>query len=153
MTIQIDPVLRAIRDLEQAVADLYGWYAEIFDDNTEARDFFRHMQRQEIKHRDLVEFERRLVRGNSSFFQEVQIDEKEIRDVITSIDKHISEGVFNIIDALEFALSVEKSAVESFYKTALVQSNPGVESLMKNLSVADDGHVNRLMSFVSSLSS
>ena len=146
---QIEPILRALRDLEQAAADLYGFYAEIFSDNSEARQFFLHMQKQEIKHRDIVEFEHRLVMGNSDSFGEVPIDDRDIRKVIESIEQHISEGIFDIRDAFDFALELEESAVESFYKTALAQSNPKLQSMIDHLTEADSGHVKQLKNFAS----
>ncbi|MCP4603174.1 MAG: hypothetical protein GY847_22115 [Proteobacteria bacterium] len=149
---KIITVLNYLRKLEQAAADLYGWYAEIFDDIPEARDFFYDMKKQEIQHRDMIDFERRLIVGNSLEFRDVSIDKAHIRATIDVIEEHISEGIFEIREALDFAVMLEETAAETHYKTSIVQSNPSLAKLIKTLTDSDKGHIDRLKAFAKRMS-
>ncbi len=149
---RITTVLEYLRKLEQAAADLYGWYAEIFDDIPEARDFFTEMKEAEIQHRDIVDFERRLVIGNSYSFKDVPIDETDLLGMIHIVEKHMKEGVFQLKDALDFAVMLEESAAEAHYKTSVVQSNPSLAELIKSLTNDDKEHLERLRTFAKRMS-
>jgi rubrerythrin len=71
----------------------------------------------------------------------------DIQATIDLIEQHISEGVFEIMDALKFAIQLENSAAEIHYRTATVQSNHDIAKLVKALTKDDKAHSEKLRSF------
>ncbi len=144
---RIATILKHLSELEQAAADLYEWYAKIFDDIPEAVAFFESMKRQEIDHRNIVDFQRRLTIHNSGTFDDIELDVSEIQAAIAAIEAHISGGVFDLQDALDFACALERSAAETHYKNAASKSNPELARLMRTLAKHDNEHHKKMEDF------
>jgi rubrerythrin len=144
---KLSMVLKNAAELEESVAGLYDWYAQIFDDIPEANAFFLTMKREELDHLNKVEFQRRIVDQNPRVFKDLPLETGEIQATIKMIEQHISEGVFEIMDALKFAIDLENSAAEIHYKTAMVQSNRDVAKLVTALTKDDKAHSEKLRNF------
>ena len=140
-------LLKKTAELEEAVARLYGWYAQLFEHVPGAGDFFTSMEREELGHRNKVEFQKRIVDQSPGEFADSKEDATDIQAAIAMIDQHIQEGVFEIADALEFAVRLETDAAEIHYRTAMTQSNPDIARLVEALTKDDKGHSDKLRSF------
>lgn len=145
MTVSV--LLKKLSDLEKTAADLYGWYAEIFDTSSEAVDFFTQMKKQELRHRDIVDFQRRLLALNKTDSKDVSVEIEQVAGVIAQIEKHISEGIFELRDAIDFALLIEQSMAETHYRTLATEADSDIAKLMKSLTDGDTGHVTALQEF------
>ncbi len=139
--------LKRLSDLEQLVADLYDWYAEIFDEDPEANEFFSKMSEQELKHRDLVDFQRRLVLGSGDELKDVPVNPDTISALSLEIEQQMKEGVFELQDAVKFAIKIETNAAETHYKYAIAVTNPQLADLIKSLSLDDRKHHDQLRDF------
>ena len=149
---RLGTVLKHLSELEQAAADLYEWYAQIFDDIEDAKAFFTKMHKEELAHRDLVDFQRRLTVQSSDTFDEVAVQLQEIKAAIGTIEKHMSEGVFELKDALDFACWLENNIAETHYKTAVSKSNPEFAKLIQALAKGDQNHSLQMQVFAEKMS-
>jgi len=140
-------MLRGLAELEQAAADLYEWYAQIFDDDPEAVHFFRDIAKQELDHRNLVDFQLRIVARNSDSFTDIAESSDEIDAARRAVDKHMREGIFELADALEFALWLESTAAEMHHGAFIAESNPQIAKLVSSLASADDEHKKSIEAF------
>lgn len=145
----LSTLLNRTAELEQLAADLYSWYAEIFSDNPAAVGIFVEMKKQELEHRNLVQFQQRLEEKNKGLFQEIDVDLSELNAVLSAVKQHMREGVFELGDAIDFALWLENSMAETHGKSAIAHANPRLARLMRSLSKSDDEHRKRLREFAS----
>jgi rubrerythrin len=143
--------LKDLSRLEQLVGDLYQWYAEIFSDLDAVRDLFSSMHRQELQHKNIIEMELRLIANCDIELRDVAVDVAQIGKLAERIEEQIGQGVFEVKDALDFAIDVERSAVETHFKSVVAESNPQIAKLMKALSAEDTIHVQKLVAFRDSL--
>ncbi len=132
--------LERLSRLEQSAADLYKWYAEIFDEIEPARELFLTLHNQEIQHKNLIALQSRLVVSGGLDLPDIDIDAQELAGLERSIDEHMREGVFVLADALQFAIDVESNVVESHYKLKIMEAVPSMAGLMKALVAGDKEH-------------
>ncbi len=144
---RISLILKRTAELEAAAARLYDWYAQIFEDIRDANAFFLGMKHEELGHLRNVEFQKRIVDRSPQAFKDHPMDDSDIKVAINMIDQHISEGVFEIMDALKFAINLENNAAEIHYRTAMAQSNKDIAKLVTALTKDDKGHAEKLRSF------
>lgn len=140
-------LLKKTAELEEAVAGLYGWYAQLFEAVPNAGEFFRSMEREEMAHRNKVEFQKRIVDQNPGEFKDCPTDGSDIQVAISLIEQHVQEGVFEIGDALKFAIQLENNNAEIHYRTAMTQSNPDIARLVEALTKDDKDHCEKLRCF------
>lgn len=142
--IDLSKVLGSIARVESASADLYGFYADLFDDHTVAAPVFRRLKREEEAHKTQVLFQKRLVDQNSQQFAPINIELDIFSDLVRLIENHISEGVFDVLDAVKFALFLESSAVEAHYRAWVMKQSPELTKLAGFLKCGDTVHIQQL---------
>ncbi len=132
-------VLMRIEVLEGKISELYEWFSRLFSDNKEVSDFFSKMSGDEKQHKDLVSYQVRLVRKNRSIFSDIDADVSAIEDELRRIREF--RGTSPSVDsALRFALELERSLCEHYYKDVLKRSNKEVSALIDNLAKACECH-------------
>lgn len=132
-------VLMRIEELEGKVGELYKWLSELFKDEKEVSSFFSGMSSDEKQHRELAAYQIRVVRKNRSMFPDVDVDLKVIEDELSKVGK-FRDSSPTVESALRFALEIEKSICEQYYKDVLKQSNKEVATLIDNLAKACEDH-------------
>ena len=144
-------VLRHLEELEGRMADLYERFSRQFHEDKEAAGFFYSLSLEEISHRDLIRYERRLVSKNPGLFSRVEINIEEIREACAKIEGIIgSDGPFSLKQAVLTSLGFEKEAAECHYRSVMTRSNPGVAGLLDSLCQADRDHVGKVTDFARS---
>ncbi len=142
--VHISAVLKCIEDLEDASAALYGFYADVFEHHERAADVFRRMKREEEGHRNQAALQARIVQKNSERFGEVSVDLSEIKQLVAEIDEYIQGGVFDLGDALAFAIKLEEHSSEFHFRTLASQLSPELSSLVSFLRGGDELHLQKL---------
>ena len=140
----ISTVLARIAELEAASQELYSFYAEIFEEQEDVAKVFREMKREEEAHKNQALFQKRVVDKNSSEFSPVDVEIDGITKLIKEIESHISGGVFDIGDAVDFAIHLEENAIEVHYRTWAAKLCPELTQLTRFLLRGDDHHVQKL---------
>jgi rubrerythrin len=145
----LDPAMALDRlaDVEATMAGLYEWLARVYADDTEARALFCALAREELGHRDLVNFQSQIVRRNRSAFPPIRIDQEALAGLSQAVAIFREQPAPSLAAAVAFVLGLEGSAAEAHYRTALAGANPELGKLIQRLGREDDGHVGRLRSF------
>jgi len=141
--------LGKIAQLEQKSADLYAFYAEIFENVPGAQKFFLEMQKEEIEHRDQILFQKRLLKTEDLEFDFAEEEMESVMRSCLEIEEHISSGVFEINDALKFAISLEQDSSEVQLRTKLARISPQMGKLVNALKNGDTAHIQSLKSLAS----
>lgn len=138
-------VLRPLEQLERRLADLYAWFGELFADDAEAAFVFHQMFLEERAHVNLIDYQRRLARGNPGVFGDVEVSLDKVEAGIARIDAVRSASPSpDLPAAIRFALELEASAANYHLRAALRQSSPDMARLMDSLGRADRQHVGAL---------
>ncbi len=67
-------VLRPLEQLERKLAELYQWFADLFENDSDAAFTFHRMFLEERMHMNLIEYQRRLARGKPGAFGDIYVD-------------------------------------------------------------------------------
>ena len=145
---ELTALLSRLEKLEESVAGLYGWLAEVFADDQEVSAFFSRMKLQETSHAGLVRYERRLVRSAGDSFEDLDLDAAPIEELEGWI-REFREGPIgpSLGQALLFSMKVESHAAESLHRDAMTRANPDLRALIDSLSRADRQHFEELKRF------
>jgi rubrerythrin len=134
---------------EGAMAATYEWLSELFEMDGEAAAFFARMSRDEIGHRNLVRFQKKLVREDPTSFAEVDIDPGLIAEALDKVETFRSNGASpTLAEALTFAMMMESHTVERLHREAILMSNPAIGDLINSLARADTLHEQELQTFI-----
>jgi hypothetical protein len=142
----IESALRRLVELETSMADLYDWYAETFEGDTEAAFVFARMTIEEKGHARLVEYQRRMVLKNPTLLPEVDMDMTGIEAVLAKArELRASPRVPTVEEALRETLRLEMSAAESYYRSTLRNVGPDMARILDALGGDDGQHVRRIV--------
>jgi hypothetical protein len=134
-------VLRPLEQLERRLAELYQWFADLFESDSEAAFTFHRMFLEERAHVHLIEYQRRLARGNPGAFGEVEVDIAGVERAIASIDAFRDNGGPPTLDrAVRLALELESGAAITHLRAAIRQSSPEMARLLDSLGKGDRRH-------------
>ncbi|MCG6961728.1 MAG: hypothetical protein LJE95_00500 [Acidobacteria bacterium] len=140
--------LKRLEKLEQEMAELYRWLADLFADDRETAAFFKQMESQEASHAELVRFEKRLVRSDASSFAGLEFDPSGIDEIEGWIRAfRDDEESPSLGRALVFAMRVESHAAEHLHRTIFAGANSDLHALIGNLSRSDWKHFEALREF------
>ncbi len=132
-------VLMRIEELEGRMSELYQWLSKVFDSDKEASSFFAKMSLDEKQHKELAGYQVRVVRKNRSMFADIDVDLSIIEGELSKVRQFRNDSP-TVDSAIRFALEIEKSLCEQYYKDALKQSNKEVSALIDNLAKACEDH-------------
>lgn len=144
-------ILDRLSDLEQLAANLYAHYGKLFNENRDALDLFGQMQMEEESHRDLVLLQKHLLSRVLSSADFLVVDMENVDSVANAILAQISDSQVSLSKALEFAIWMETSGMESAYRFAATKYCEPLERLSKKLSADDHAHVLKLKKLKSAL--
>jgi rubrerythrin len=144
MNTDVNTVLKNIEELENSIADLYDWCSKLFSDNSEVSDFFKNLSLEEMSHRDLACYQRRIVNSNKQIFPDVDIDFSVIKMTLTEIKKFKNGSKPCLEDAFEFSLNLEAGIAEHYITKVTELSNEEVAALINNLYLASNVHHDKL---------
>lgn len=142
-------ILNVLEALETGLMNVYKWFSEQFKEKDEELSrFFLKMSHEESSHKNLVNYQKNLVRKNPKMFENVEVNLNEIEMMIRLTDNILIEKpIITKKSALDFALNMESYAAEGLYKKVIIESCPTLKDLMENLTKEDEAHVERLQKF------
>jgi rubrerythrin len=147
--VHIQNLFKPLEDLERNLSILYKQFSERFAGDPEAQVTFFRLHLDEKAHLTLVQFQKRLVKQNPKLFGEIELDLDEVVALAARVDEMLwTKRDWALSEALSFSLTLEQSAAEYHYRTALKQSNPSLASLVRNLGGGDDAHLTALKDLV-----
>lgn len=149
-SMQICTVLEKLERLELAMADTYESLARQFEDDEEAAGFFTRMSRDEITHRNLIRYERTIVRSDPDTFEgDVGVDIEAVDRAIAHVFRfRTSEKPPTMVQALVFAMQMEADYAENLHRSVFIDKAPNLASLIRNLAKADAKHHEELERFL-----
>ena len=141
-------LLDVLENVEAAMAELYTWLARALVQDPEAAGFFADMGRDELRHRDLVQFQRQLVTKSRGAFGSVKADTAAMKTVVERV-RAFQRDTPNpsLHQALVFVLELENNAAETHYRTAISESSPTMARFINSLAKADEHHAETLHQF------
>lgn len=137
-------VFKPLSDLERAAQRLYEQWAEAYEGDPEAALVFRRMAAEERTHVNLVEYQRKIVRGDPHVAQDVDVDLTVLEGEIARIGELAAAPPASADEAILKALALESSAAETHYRNSLKAANPHLGRLLDSLINGDEQHVERL---------
>ncbi len=137
-------VLMRIEELEGKISELYEWLSKVFDNDKEIKSFFAKMTSDERQHKELAAYQIRVVRKNRSMFSDIDVDLSVIEGELNEVRRYRS-GSPTVESALRFALQIEKSLCEQYFKDVLKQSNKEISTLIDNLARACEDHYKNVL--------
>jgi len=135
-------VLRPLEQLERKLADLYEWFSDLFEADREAAFVFQRMHLEENSHVRLIEYQRRLARGNPGVFGDVNVNLTGLQQAITRIEAIRNDASAPTLEeAVRAGLDLESDAAEYHYTNAIQQASPDMARLFDSLGASDEQHV------------
>jgi rubrerythrin len=148
---EIIAVFNDIEKLELKLLELYQYFGNLFSDDPAAADLFTELGNEEKSHSDLIQYQRKIVRKNPKLFENVDVNIKEVRDIISNVDSIINRiQLPELNEAIKIAIDFESNAAEAHYRSAMQQANQEVSDLLKHLGVLDKEHFSKLREFAKS---
>jgi len=147
-------LLKPLSEFENNIGVLYKIFSESFADDKAASSLFFLMSIQEESHRDIIEYQRRVIFANRDHFQEVDADPDIINDRLKEIEGmtvNARARRVKIEDAVSFALRMEEDACEYYFKSLVAQSNPTFSKLVSKLGDGCAEHKDKLRELGESL--
>ena len=140
--------LKLVESIEQLMADLYERFSEAFAADEDATGFFYRMSRDEISHRNLVQFQQRLAKKNPKDFGEVNLEIDLFAAATEKIQYFMKrENTPTLEEAVRIGIDFENDVVEHLYRTVIAESNPAVQDLVKNLGRQSEIHRKHIQDF------
>lgn len=140
--------LKTVENVELKMGEVYGRFSRDLAGDQEVSELFRKLTNDEESHRQIVQFEEKLVMQNRSSFLDLDIDVSGLPEEMAKIDEVMnSPQSFSAEQAIRFALDCEESVAELHFRKAIAISNPKISGLMKNLGDKDKEHLGYLQKF------
>jgi rubrerythrin len=141
-------VFSDIAKLELILSDLYQYFSRIFSGDPAAQAVFMTLSEEEKTHFALVQYQRRIIRQNQKYFQDIQVNIENIRDIISHVENLISDiHPPSLERSVKIAIHIEANAAEAHYRTAMEQSNKEFSNFLNHLGVSDKEHFSKLSAF------
>jgi rubrerythrin len=145
--VQAEDVFRNLIKFARASADLYYFWAETFQDDSEAAFVWGRMAAEEVGHANLVVYQRRILRKSAGPSGDVDAAMDEVTVLIDIVRRALEGPPHTLDEAVRLASWIEASAAGSELQSALTQSDPGIQKLLEHLGTDDRMHVERLKAF------
>lgn len=140
--------LKLVESIEQLMADLYESFSETFAADEDATGFFYRMSRDEISHRNLVQFQERLVKKNPRDSSEVNLDLDLFNATTEKVQYFMKKGdPPTLEEAVRISIDFENDVAEHLYRTVIAEANPAVQDLVKNLGRQSEIHRKHVQDF------
>ena len=125
-------VIQLLSDHEEAIGNLYGEYAKVFQDQ---RDFWTQFSKEEFQHAEWVRSLQALLEKGEVIFSE-RFHEAAIQTSLKFISKQIERakgGSVTLIEALSVSLSIETSLLEKKFFDVFTGDSIKVQKIKRSL--------------------
>lgn len=135
--------------MESRIAGMYDVLRENFKADPEAASFFYRMNMDEIAHRDVVRFQKRLVRNSRLNFDNVTVTLGNIDTVLGLVASAKMPGI-SLGEAFGACLEIDRNPAAVYYVTAIAQVSGDLSAMMGNLGGKYVEHYRELEQFIAS---
>lgn len=143
--------LGRLREMEEAMGAHYKALAQCYAAEPAVAAFFKQLAHDEEAHARMVEFESRLVVGNSGQFGDAQLDPTQLKSALDAVRSQRPIPGASLEQALRFAYDMEKSAGEAHGLAVVAELSPKLRKLLAALDAGDRYHAQTLERFARSL--
>ena len=141
-------LLSSLEKIEFEMAALYDWLSAVFKEDAEASGLFFRMSMQEKSHANLIRYGKKLVHRSPIDSSEVDFDPATIEQLRAAIRKaRASDPSPTLEQAISLALGLEDSPAETAHRSILMNANPELVGVIRNLATADEEHMAGLLAF------
>lgn len=144
----VQRLFKVLIEIESRLAELYGWFSEVYAEDAEASSLFYRMSRDEKSHVALIQYERRLLKKEKDLSFKVDLSPKELEDAACELNKLLLlRSAPPLSEALALALRFENSAAENHMRGIEIREAPGLSRLLHSLGREDRRHYSDLAAF------
>lgn len=141
-------LLSSLEKVEVEMSGLYEWLSAVFEDDAEASGLFFRMAMQERSHANLIRYGKKLVHRSPLDSTELDFDPAEIEGLVAAIRAAKGHNPPPTLEqAIGIAIDLEDCPAETAHREILLHSNPEVAGVIRNLTAADEEHMEGLRAF------
>ncbi|MBI5190315.1 MAG: hypothetical protein HZA22_06545 [Nitrospirae bacterium] len=138
----LNRLLTLLEEFEGKIAVLYENYAGRFSSDPDVSSVFRDLSTDELTHRDLIRYEKRVVMNDPKHFGNVEADFALVEKMISRVDAALDCCAETTPeDAIALAIEVESSALEGMYKVVPATAEPSFAKLFRAMHDGCSCHV------------
>jgi hypothetical protein len=138
MSIQepFDPLLR-FAEIERLVSKIYYRFSHLFLAESELRDFWWEMAREEEQHACILQACRALIENYEDETLDPNISRDKALELSLRLNSFLAQGSasLNVEEAFRIALDIESSEIDAIYSKLLQLGGPQIGKTMENLGV------------------
>lgn len=136
--------------IEVAMCQLYEWLAEQQAGDPEAADLFLHLRLEEVSHRNIIDFERRVAIDNPDRFRIIGMDAQGLDEALRSVGRFRElHPRPSLVQSLQIALALEQSAAELYYQSLGGRATAEFSRLIAHLHAGCRTHFGKIVDFAS----
>jgi rubrerythrin len=146
MEMDLKSLMSKVAELEGSLSVAYQNIVERFSDDPEIKELFSLLSSEESNHKEIANFERRVIMANAGLFYPVEIDEKAF-DYVTAKIKRLSDDNLTIDEIVNLCVKLEDSMSEHYVFTAAGKTNKRFGKFIVQMSSESLGHANKVIEF------
>jgi len=144
-SVSVSVALDYLEEVETKLAELYAWLEERFVFDEDAWKLFNHVRHIEWSHANVVRFQKRLVMRDRGKFSNIDIDLYGVKRALALIeDIRGQDPPPDLNEVIGYLVELDKFACDRCYRNAITQANPGLATLMNNVT-SDDMKIGKLV--------
>jgi len=131
-----DPLLR-FAEIERLVSKIYYRFSHLFLTESELRDFWWEMAKEEEQHACILQACRALIENYEDETLDPNISRDKALELSLRLNSFLAQGSasLNVEEAFRIALDIESSEIDAIYSKLLQLGGPQIGKTMENLGV------------------
>ena len=131
-----DPLLR-FAEIERLVSKIYYRFSHLFLTESELRDFWWEMAKEEEQHACILQACRALIENYEDETLDPNISRDKALELSLRLNSFLAQGSasLNVEEAFRIALDIETSEIDAIYSKLLQLGGPQIGKTMENLGV------------------
>lgn len=141
----ISQALHSLDELEGNLASAYDTLNQRFAQDPPLAQLFGRLSTEEAAHRNLIQYQLRLVMQNSQLFKDTKIDAMRLSQAVLAAARFKAHAPrYTAEEAVRAALIIEGDASETYFKTIVIESHPDSAQFIQAMAGDCMAHVDRL---------
>jgi diguanylate cyclase (GGDEF)-like protein/PAS domain S-box-containing protein len=130
--------LRILGDIETSKGQLYDWFSESFAAETELSQLFGRLALDQVAHRNVIQYQTRIVMRNPRIFRQLKIDFQELNGICAAIESFRQSCPNPTLDeALQATLDFEALSLalfdQEFFRGLRAHFGPFVDNIRNGI--------------------
>ncbi len=146
--IEAKKMLRGLYEVERGLEELYLDYAQRLSEDRDAGELFSLLAAEERQHAELIRFQQGLLKPGQLIEESDEVSWIGIQQLLLSIRRALAPDIPPTLDeCVVTALMFETSNTEMFLGSVLMDINPGLDTLVNQLTDGNAAHHQRLRDY------